>query len=130
MLYKQPFVRPDFCLRLVCSLLQRGARGCASRTTSFSHCQPRPGRGGNERILSGRKQLVHPGSNEKVSPRRAKHNIQNGGRGNTLWNNRVLLWSLSRLRGAGSSGVPGLHRQENVVAGQMPCFALGGEEQT
>lgn len=42
-LYKQPFVCPDFCLWLTRALLQRGARGWASRTTSFSHCQPRPG---------------------------------------------------------------------------------------
>ena len=126
MLYKQPFVCPDFCLRLTSSLLQRGARGWASRTTFFSHCQPRLG-GGKERILSSRKRLVHPGSNEKVSPQRAKHNIQNRGRGNTPWNNCVLLWSMSRLGGAGRSRVPGSHRQKNVVAGQMPYFALDGK---
>lgn len=109
-----------------CSLLQWGARGWASRAVSFSHCQPRP----------GQKKWAHLFQQEMISssriqwgeqPQRAKHNIQHGGRGNTPWNNSVLLQSMSRLGGVGRSEPTVLHRQKNVVAGQMPYSALYGK---
>lgn len=108
-----------------CSLLQWGARGWASRAVSFSHCQPRPGQKKWAHLFS-RKWLVHPGFSEEnnlreqsITSRMEEEETRHG--------ITVLLQSMSRLWGVGRSEPTVLHRQKNVVAGQMPYSALYGK---